>query len=62
MPNNIDNIKNGKGTGNPGSGMQAFLTVFITYPVLHSISFGIHPSPASFNVNPEGQISPTSLH
>jgi hypothetical protein len=36
-PKHIESMRKGKGTGNPGSGMQAVLAVFIIYPDLHSI-------------------------
>lgn len=61
-PKQIENTKKGKGTGNPGAGIQAVLALLIIYPDAHSNSFGIQPSPTSLTVNPGGQINPTRIH
>ena len=42
----IAKMKNGKGTGVPGTGMHAVFLSFIIYPGSHSKEFGTHPIPA----------------
>jgi len=39
-------MKNGKGTGVPGTGMHAVFLSFIIYPGSHSKELGTHPIPA----------------
>lgn len=61
-PSITEKKRNGNGTGDPGAGTQAVFCLFTIYPLGHSNSFGIQPSPASFIVNPVGQISPIRIH
>jgi hypothetical protein len=52
----------GKGTGEPGLGMQALLSLFIVYPGLQSNCLGIHPSPALLMSKLSGHDNPSQTH
>jgi hypothetical protein len=59
---NIEVSRNGKGTQDPGEGMQAVRAPLISYPSSHSNSIGIQPSPASFFSKASGQSRPSNSH
>jgi hypothetical protein len=52
----------GNGTGEPGFGTQALLSLLIVNPGLQSNYLGIHPSPALLMSNSLGHDNPSQIH